>query len=88
MCDPLEPNVMVTVWIPAELSHTNEGRWADKPIDACIAPLVKVLNENGMRTVTSCCGHGVEDGSIILLDGRELIIKGRGTVMPYRGVDP
>ena len=88
MCDPVQPKVMLKVWIPAELSHTREGRWAWKPIDPCIAPLVKELNEAGMITVGSCCGHGVEDGTIALLDGRELVVKGSGTISPYKEVEP
>jgi hypothetical protein len=43
-------------------------------IDACISPLVKLLNYNGIGTVASCCGHGKVLGNIALEDGRELII--------------
>lgn len=43
-------------------------------VDECIAPLVKALNKDGIRTVASCCGHGNRPGSIALADGRELII--------------
>ena len=44
-------------------------------VDACIAPLVKSLNDAGIETLASCCGHGKIDGNIALKDGRELIIK-------------
>ena len=43
--------------------------------DPCIAPLVKALNEGGIATVASCCGHGERNGSICLADGRELLIR-------------
>jgi len=43
-------------------------------IDRCIAPIVRALNAWGIRTVASCCGHNNRPGSIILEDGRELII--------------
>ncbi len=43
-------------------------------VDACIAPIVKALNEGGIYTMASCCGHGKMPGSIILADGREIII--------------
>lgn len=43
--------------------------------DPCIAPLVRALNEGGIGTVASCCGHGEQDGSIVLRDGRELLIR-------------
>lgn len=43
-------------------------------IDECIQPLVKALNDAGLETVASCCGHGQRPTSIILKDGRELMI--------------
>lgn len=43
-------------------------------IDACISPIVRALNEKGIATAASCCGHFNRWGSIILRDGRELII--------------
>lgn len=42
--------------------------------DPCIAPLVKALNDAGIKTIASCCGHGHRPPSIILSDGREIII--------------
>lgn len=60
--------------IPAYLSHTGEEREAVKAIDRCIAPIVKALNECGIVTVYSCCGHGHRPGNIMLADGREIII--------------
>ena len=29
----------------------------NKPIDACIAPLIYKLNQNQVTTLNSCCGH-------------------------------
>lgn len=52
------------------------GRRQD--IDLCIADLVAALNAANITTMASCCGHGVLDGSILLEDGRELIIKNLG----------
>jgi len=50
--------------------------WKKKcKIDKCIAPIVKVLDENRVRMLASCCGHDKEDhGLILLLDKTELII--------------
>jgi len=42
--------------------------------DPCLANIIKALNYGGVKTVASCCGHGVQDGSIVLSDGRELVI--------------
>ena len=44
-------------------------------VDSCIAPIVQALNDAGIQTAASCCGHGKFDGSIILEDGRELVIR-------------
>lgn len=51
--------------------------------DPCIAPLVKALNDGDVPTVASCCGHGDRDGSIVLADGRELVIR---PFVPFDGV--
>lgn len=72
MCDE---TVLLNVNMPAELSHTGEARWAEKGIDACIAPIVQALNDAGILTANCCCGHGREDGSILLQDGRTLVIQ-------------
>lgn len=48
-----------------------DGVWCDP----CLVPLIKALNDGGVRTVASCCGHGCRNGSIILADGRELVIR-------------
>lgn len=49
--------------------------WKVKPLDRCIAPIVQALNNAGVLTANSCCGHGNGPGGIILHDGRELIIQ-------------
>lgn len=63
------------VTIPEHLSHTGVERHAVKGIDSCIADTVRALNAGGVVTISSCCGHGKQDGSILLADGRELVIK-------------
>lgn len=45
-----------------------------RTIDLCIAPLVQALNTAGFDTKQSCCGHGNICGSIVLTDGREILI--------------
>lgn len=42
--------------------------------DECIHPIVAALNNAGLQTVASCCGHGKRAGNIILKDGREILI--------------
>ena len=59
-----------------EWGRTVKVRLADKTVsvDQCIAPLVQALNDGGICTVASCCGHGKGMGNIALRDGRELAI--------------
>jgi hypothetical protein len=61
--------------MPAELSHTDQFRWAIKGVDACIADIVQALNSAGIYTSNCCCGHGKEPGTIFLHDGRTLTIS-------------
>ena len=68
-------NTELLVLIPSELSYTGALRWDYKGIDSCIAPIVKALNDAGIYTSQSCCGHGKGDGSIDLHDGRTIIIR-------------
>ena len=44
-------------------------------IDYCIADIVAALNAANIPTTASCCGHGETDGTILLEDGREIVIK-------------
>lgn len=69
--------IELIVPIPAELSHNGQFHWAAKPIDSCIAPLVKALNDQGIYTSGCCCGHGKAPGEIFLHDGRVLTINTR-----------
>lgn len=42
--------------------------------DPCIVDLVRALNDAGLKTVASCCGHGFRPANICLKDKRELHI--------------
>lgn len=70
-----EKPVGVRVKIPADLSHTGKAYWKVVAIDHCIAPIVEALQQAGINMKGSCCGHGKREGSIVLQDGRELVIK-------------
>jgi hypothetical protein len=69
--------VMVSVEIPADLSCDGKAKWKDVGIDACIAQIVKALQEGGVAMRGSCCGHGRQQGHIDLQDGRGLLILSR-----------
>ena len=43
-----------------------------KQIDKCLAPLVKMLNEYGIKTCDCCCGHGKLKNSWIMIDPRNI----------------
>lgn len=63
----------VEVKIAAHLSRRGKDTWSIKPIDGCIADIVRALSHHGIVMLSSCCGHGLTDGKIVLHDGR--IIK-------------
>lgn len=46
----------------------------DGGIDPCILTIIEALNQGGVETVSSCCGHGRRPGNIVLRDGREILI--------------
>lgn len=64
----------VRVLIPADLAAERTPTWKMKPIDACLAPLVRALSEGGVTMRSSCCGHGRGPGEILLDDGRRLTV--------------
>lgn len=43
-------------------------------VDRCIVPIVRALNDAGIETIASCCGHKNPFGVISLRDGREMLI--------------
>jgi hypothetical protein len=67
-------SIRVWVKIPADLACSGESYWKDAQIDACIAPLVRALQEGGIDMRGSCCGHGRVDGHIDFQDGRGLVV--------------
>jgi len=72
-----ESTSTVKVKISADLSHTGESYLKNAEIDACISGLVKELQAAGINMRASCCGHGKAFGSILLQDGKKLIILQR-----------
>jgi hypothetical protein len=68
-------SVNVRVKVAAHLSHTGYECWREFGIDACIAPIVKALQDGGIDMLASCCGHGKAEGRIDLADGRVLTVS-------------
>ena len=54
----------------AAMVKISPGVWCDP----CIESLIRALNDGGVRTVASCCGHHQTLGNIALADGRQLFI--------------
>jgi hypothetical protein len=75
MCE----QVPLVVKIDPRLAYDGRARWAVKPIDGCIASLVKVLQGDGIDMLGSCCGHGEGPGEIRLADGRTLTLSNAST---------
>lgn len=67
-------NKSVYLKIPADLSSTGKVKWRWMKIDACIADLVKTLQQGGVDMRGSCCGHFKSIGDIHLQDGRVLLV--------------
>lgn len=74
---------LVRVKIPADLSSSGVSCWEEVKIDACIAPIVKALQNAGIDMRGSCCGHGKGNGDIHLQDGRALIILNERAAKEY-----
>lgn len=69
-----EKQVSVEVIVPADLSCTGQAERKMVQIDACIADLVKALQDAKIDTRECCCGHERTCGDITLEDGRVLLI--------------
>lgn len=72
-------SVVLDVEVPASLSCTGEARRKAVGVDKCIADMVRALNDGGVKTVASCCGHGKIPGTIILADDQHLLLLDRTT---------
>ena len=48
------------------------GRRRD--VDLCVADLVAALVAANIQTSASCCGHGRRPGSVLLEDGRAIVV--------------
>ena len=87
-------NTDLRVPIPAHLSHTGKFHWTVKPIDACIADIIKALNDAGIHTAGCCCGHNKNTGYIVLHDERVIVLPLENRKWDYlkipleRGIEP
>lgn len=69
MCDHENHEAAMVVIRPSEPGRRN-GIWCDP----CLEPLVRALNDGGMATVASCCGHEHSPGWVMLADGRCVLL--------------
>ena len=54
-------------------------------VDKCLAPLLQAMNDYGIKTTYSCCGHGYDKDSGIVIKENG---KSKTITFPYRGYDP
>ncbi len=85
MCD-WGTDVVLNVPVSAKVSRTGKFRWTNKAVDSCIAKYVQALNDAGLYTDGSCCGHGEYNGYIGLHDGTMLTISKIDTDMIVCGI--
>lgn len=57
------------------LCKPRENDMITAKVDSCIAPLVQVLNDYGIQTVSSCCGHGKTSHSYIRIHPKNIMIQ-------------
>lgn len=69
MCDH-SPNREAAMVVTHRKADGTPRVWCDP----CIAPIIRALNDGGLPTAASCCGHGNRVGRISLADGRELFL--------------
>jgi len=50
-----------------------------RTIDRCIHQIIAALNAGGVETFACCCGHGKQAGTILLEDGRTLLVLPKET---------
>lgn len=63
MCKPGD-RTMVEVHVDASVAAEGVAVYKAMPIDSCLAELVKIADDRGFRMLSSCCGHGKNDGHI------------------------
>lgn len=56
------------------VTHRNEAGEPTVWCDPCLEPLVRALNDGGLPTIASCCGHGLLPGNVVLADGQCLLL--------------
>ena len=47
-------------------------------VDACIAPLIQMLNDYGIETIACCCGHGKTAKSHIRISSKNILLTKLG----------
>ena len=71
LCDCHSPTFTSAGTTPAVIfippAHWHSGK-TGIAIDACIAPVIQHLWDNGVVTRSCCCGHNIQPPSIILED--------------------
>lgn len=67
-----------------KLNHPRESGRRIVPVDACIADEVQMLNDMGVITVGSCCGHGKGQPHVLINEYSATLVQKLGYMsIPY-----
>ena len=67
--------------VPVRLAHPRKDGIQTASVDPCIQSIVQSLNDAGLQTLNSCCGHGIRPGWVALEDGRHILIAADHAMM-------
>lgn len=56
----------------------------DMRLDPCIVPLIQVLNDDGIKTLGSCCGHEKYEPTVVATDGKRIYEVGSNVTIPRK----
>lgn len=57
------------------LCKPHENGMKTAKVDNCIAPLIQILNDYGIQTLSCCCGHGKTEHSYIRIHPKNIMIQ-------------
>lgn len=59
-------------------NHEIEDGWYPMAVDSCIAEHVQKMNDLGIITINSCCGHFKEDATVLVANESIDLMKQHG----------
>jgi len=53
----------------------NKLPYCNPRIDDCLKEEIKFINQNGLKTLSSCCGHHIYPKTIVVQDSNDMIFE-------------